>query len=672
MKNKSIILIFFSLSFINLNYSQSKLVDDFENIGNWNKVVSDGVTMELSLVDGFKGKCLRIDYEFKGSGYCGIQKDFVLHLPNDYKFSYYIKANSPKNNLELKLIDSTGDNVWWLNQPGFEFPNQWQKMVVKKRDINFAWGPKGGGDLKKVFNLQIIIAAAQGGKGTVYIDELRFDEIFPPKNPNAMPIVSASSTEKGSAENLLLKEKNAGWKSSLNREQFILIDFQFVKEYGGLIIDWGTSNFAKKFDVFVSNDKTNWDKVYSDENCNGNFSFIFLKNGESRYVKIAMHKSNKSEGYAINKIEVKDFEFSKNYNNFFKDVAAKYSKGFFPKYFYDVQSYWNIIGVSEDYKEGLINEEGAIEVDKGSFRIEPFLYSDNKLITWTGEDIHQNLEENYLPIPSVIWNKNDLQLEIKTFGEGEAGKSSIFARYRVTNNSSLKKEGSLYLAIRPFQVNPPWQFLNIVGGISKIESINFTNGIVTVNNDKKIIPLNSPNSFGASKFSSGEIITYLQNDSLPSLQNIEDDFGFASAALKFDFKIDPNSFKDFVLIIPFYSNSNYLNIKNNSEEAENLFETKLKNVKNFWKEKLNSVKFNLPESAGKYINTLRSNLAYILINKDGPAIQPGSRSYERAWIRDGSLTSSALLRLGIKKEVKDYLDWYAKFQYPNGKIPCVV
>ncbi|MEK6756877.1 MAG: hypothetical protein AABZ02_12060, partial [Bacteroidota bacterium] len=52
--------------------------------------------------------------------------------------------------------------------------------------------------------------------------------------------------------------------------------------------------------------------------------------------------------------------------------------------------------------------------------------------------------------------------------------------------------------------------------------------------------------------------------------------------------------------------------------------------------------------------------------------QPGSRVYERSWIRDGVLTAGALLRLGHAQEVREFLEWYAKFQFPNGKIPCVV
>ncbi|MFN3695754.1 MAG: coagulation factor 5/8 type domain-containing protein, partial [Ignavibacterium sp.] len=58
--------------------------------------------------------------------------------------------------------------------------------------------------------------------------------------------------------------------------------------------------------------------------------------------------------------------------------------------------------------------------------------------------------------------------------------------------------------------------------------------------------------------------------------------------------------------------------------------------------------------------------------RDGSGIQPGSRSYERSWIRDGSLTSSALLKSGIVNEVREFIDWYSEYQYENGKIPCVV
>ena len=70
--------------------------------------------------------------------------------------------------------------------------------------------------------------------------------------------------------------------------------------------------------------------------------------------------------------------------------------------------------------------------------------------------------------------------------------------------------------------------------------------------------------------------------------------------------------------------------------------------------------------------TLRSALAHVLVNRDGPRLQPGSRNYERSWIRDGALTSSALVQLGHADAARDFLAWYAGFQLENGSLPCCV
>ena len=80
----------------------------------------------------------------------------------------------------------------------------------------------------------------------------------------------------------------------------------------------------------------------------------------------------------------------------------------------------------------------------------------------------------------------------------------------------------------------------------------------------------------------------------------------------------------------------------------------------------------VPDQQADILNTIRSTLAYILINRDGPAIQPGSRSYERSWIRDGSLTATALLRFGLEQPAREFVDWYAPYQFESGKVPCVV
>jgi len=109
-----------------------------------------------------------------------------------------------------------------------------------------------------------------------------------------------------------------------------------------------------------------------------------------------------------------------------------------------------------------------------------------------------------------------------------------------------------------------------------------------------------------------------------------------------------------------------------SQTPELQYYEMLQTSRKTWEQNLNAVQISLPPSAQEVARTIKSNLAYILINRDGPGIQPGSRSYERSWIRDGSLTCAALLRLGHQEEVREFIDWYARGQFPSGKVPCVI
>jgi hypothetical protein len=80
----------------------------------------------------------------------------------------------------------------------------------------------------------------------------------------------------------------------------------------------------------------------------------------------------------------------------------------------------------------------------------------------------------------------------------------------------------------------------------------------------------------------------------------------------------------------------------------------------------------VPKNAQRVADTLRSALAQILISRRGPALQPGTRSYARTWIRDGAMISEALLRLDHAKIAREFVQWYAPHQFANGKVPCCV
>lgn len=650
--------------------AQVRSLDDFDSLAGWKVIASDGVRIDTALVAGRTHRGLKLEFDFvAGAGYCGVQKQLPLTLPENFQFSFYVRGEAPINNFEFKLVDASGDNVWWRNQRNFEFPETWTKITIKKRHIEFAWGPTNDRTLKNIDKIEFFIASATGGKGAVYLDDFTFEALPPPASILPQPLLSASTHDEP-IKLIADGDLQTYWQSAAQpAQQEVVLDLQSSAELGGIVVDWDEKDFARKYDVLSSNDGKQWDVAYSVAAGKAGRSYIYLKDHQARYLKLQMQQSSRGQGYAIRELALKPVAFSQSPEAFFATIAADHPRGYFPKYLYNEQSYWNVVGVNHDAKEALINEEGMIEVDKSSFSLMPFIFYDGKLLTWNDVALAQSLEKDYLPIPTVTWRHADLELDITAFAGGASDSSLLYATYRLKNLAQRNVQGSLYLTIRPFQVNPPAQFLNWPGGTAKVKSIRREGDAILINEKKKLLPLSAYDNFGALMFDEGDITEFLARDALPSNSNLNDHFGYTSAALQYRFALSPGEEKFIGLAIPFHEHAPLsIPALRGMLVAEQAHQAASK----FWEEKTNTFDLRLPSSAPPLANLVRSNLAYILINRDRAGIQPGSRSYERSWIRDGALTSATLLRFGIQKEVREFIDWYAQYQYPNGKIPCVV
>lgn len=672
MKLKNIFLL--SLFWITLQndflYSQLKTLDGFENSGGWTVFKSDGVNLTISSDKGVDGNAIRFDYDLtKGSGYGGIQKFFPLDLPENFEFTFYLKAESPSNNFEIKFIDSTGNNVWWVNNRNFDFPKEWKKIRIKKRHINFAWGPIADHSLKRIDRIEFTIASYVGGKGTVWIDELKFEPLEPETNVYPLPGVTASSSIENYNPQLMLDwNKQTFWQSSSTINQSVQIDFKTRREFGGLKIDWLKDHSAKEFEVLISDDGNNWDKVYSVTSNLSDVSFIRLPETETHFLKLNLLESNDQNSFGIAEVTLLDLNDAATKNNFLLFAAKNSERGSYPRYWLNEASFWTVLGVNNDVKEAMINTDGMVEVDKSAFAIEPMLKVNDKLYNWYNVDAVQSLKDNYLPIPSVSWNCDDVKLNVTAFANGEANvNSNLYIKYSLLDNSLQNKKGVLYLLVRPFQVNPHYQWLNDPGGAGKIHSIKEQENKIYVNDDKVIIPTVKYDSFFAAGFDEGNIVDLIKENITITNNSINDNNNLASGVITYNYDLKPGEEKNLYLTIPFYGNKAL-----EKELSRDFIESKLTETAKFWRSEVDHIKFNFPKSADRIINAYKSNLAYILINRDKAGIQPGSRSYERSWIRDGALTSSALLKSGIVQEVKDYIEWFASHQYENGKVPCVV
>ena len=76
-----------------------------------------------------------------------------------------------------------------------------------------------------------------------------------------------------------------------------------------------------------------------------------------------------------------------------------------------------------------------------------------------------------------------------------------------------------------------------------------------------------------------------------------------------------------------------------------------------WRDKLDRVDITVSTSAQPIVDTMKSGVAQILISRDGPALQPGTRSYSRTWVRDGAMMLEGLLRTGHEDVASAFIRW---------------
>ena len=643
-------------------------LDAFETVGAWSAHPADGVEMTIASDVGYRGRALRLDFAFRaGAGYAVAHRDLGVDLPDDYELSFYVRGETPDENLEVKLIDSTGDNVWWVNKRNYAFPRSWRKVTVKKRQLTFAWGPAGGGDLRRAAALEFAITAGSGGRGTVWIDELTLTPRAPEDGDPGPPLVRASSAAPGSPPGAVLDgDSTRAWRSGPADAQWLTLDFRRPREYGGLVLSWDARDYATRYAVQVSDDGRRWDTVHTVSGGNGGRDHIALPEMESRYLRLSLHKSSRGRGYRLLNLIMEPLEFAATPNDFFASVAKGAPRGTYPKYFSNQQSYWTVIGASGGTQQALLNEEGMLEASPRAFSVEPFLWVDNALVSWNDVTLEQGLVSGDLPIPRVRWRRADLTLTVTGSVAGPPNAAVLYATYRVENLGSTSRVARLYIAVRPFQVNPPWQFLGAPGGVGAIHALAYDGRVVRIDGRATVVPLDRPSGFGAATFDEGEVVSeYLAHGVLPARRVATDSAGYAAGALAYDLSIPAGGAREIMLGVPFASGSP---TRLGAHASAALAATEAK-----WREALGRVNVSLPTELGMALtSTLRTTLAYLLIERDGPALRPGTRSYARAWIRDGALISRALLQLGHADEVRDFIRWYAGHQYANGKVPCCV
>ncbi len=674
------------------NAQDTRTLDDFDGSIAWTADASTDVSSTATQVQGRDGQALRLDYDFNGkSGYAFVARELDLDLPENWEISFWVRGRGPSNTLEIKFADASGDNVHWRQVRGWTAPDGWTLFTIKKRQVIWAWGPNPDRSFRGAARMEFVITAGEGGRGFIEVDDLILRALPPEPSVPPRPVASATS-EDGTAvaAQAVDGDPTTPWRSAAGGAQSLTLDLAYEREFGGLTLRWAPAMAASRYRVMGSSDARDWRELARVDNGDGGVDWLRLPETSARWLRLdleapqagavtgqmgagQMLNAASASTYALNEIEIEPLAFGESATAFLTAIAGESRRGLYPRGFHGEQPYWTLVGVDGGGESGLISEDGAIELKRGGPSIEPFVLDNGRLVTWADVDIDQSLMDDDLPIPNVGWTHDDWILTTTAFADGTPEAAALYGRYVLTNRSPRRRTLTLALMARPMQVNGPVQFLAVPGGASPIQQVDWTGGELVLNDSLRIRPLVAPSAVAAAGFQAGADPQSLLADAArlrPATDRlVESDDAFASGALLYEVTLEPGQSRTFGWVAALAGVTPELPV---TGAVEAVLDQAQARVAAAWREKLNRFDLIVPAEAQRIEDVMKSSLAHMLMSRQGSILQPGTRSYNRSWIRDGAMMAEGLNRVGHAQLSADYLRWYAPFVFENGKVPCCV
>ena len=589
------------------------------------------------------------------------RRDIDLTLPASWILTLRLRGEAPSNEVQVKLIDAGGENVWWWRRRDVVLSPKPQRFVLRRVTLEFAWGPASGGEPSRLSAVEVAVAAGEGGAGFLCIDDLRIEpRASAPEPPRARSVSSSSSLSDHDTRHVLDADPRTTWRPlPADPSPWLAFDLGRMREWGGLVV--GFVGASPPCRVVASDDGIQWTTLAEEPAGDSESRWLARSEAESRFVRLEL-----SGAAEIVDVAVVPIELVVSPARWAAALARAAPRGCFPRHLLAEQVPWAVVGGDGDGYTALLGGDGALEVGAEAFTIEPFLWSEGRLFTWADVEAVPSLADGCLPIPSIAWTGAGLGLRATAFAAGMPDRGRLVVRYVVDNPDDASRDARLLLAIRPFQVLPAWQRLNVTPAVAPITRLQERDGCIDVD-ARKIVAVTAPDAFGAA--GSREGLQSVFDGGAPSADHVEDPLGFAEGMLVYDLHLPPRGSEEVVVTVP---GGRSAPARLNRAAAAAWARERLDEATEWWRARLARIPIELPPSGAAIAATLRASLAWILVNRDGPRIQPGPRCYRRSWIRDGTLTATALAEMGFADEARAFLRWYAPHQLADGRVPCAV
>jgi hypothetical protein len=455
-----------------------------------------------------------------------------------------------------------------------------------------------------------------------------------------------------------------GWTTRIGDARSIVIDLKRLREIGGLDLELvSSSTDSIGLSCTVSKDGINFEsvsqygetKVYQVNRTLPVIQRVRFEARSLQFLKLTVSGASADDSMTLSGVTIKEANAGVgDPYRAYEERARTQASHVLPRYFRGEQRYWMVTGLPHDERDLAVAEDGTIEY---GFSIRPFIFVNGSFITDDMVSPEHRLLDGHLPIPLIKWSHPEWVMTEEVVVAGDSENTHAYVQIRFLNRSEKSLTGKVYVTLEPFSIHPKWLY----GSLLPIRSIAKEENTIFINNLPRLKVTTPIDGFSAVSFLGGNNAADIMNGaSLVSREtHVHDPTKCASGVLEFGFDLARGEEK----VISYT-----LSMRGESEPTS--YEEAFTQSSTLWRDLLRARDWQIPDP--RFRNALLANLAYALVNMTGVRLQPGSRVYGKTWMRDGAITSSALLRMGFFDEVKTFLRWMASRQKEDGRIPFTI
>ena len=270
-------------------------------------------------------------------------------------------------------------------RPNFTFSGDWQQLRIKRRQIEFAWGPTEDKTLREFDRIEFGISAGRdGGKGNLWFDQLSL-KVVPPQATASPPI--DVRFEHASSERCRRGDRRRGWKphgaAARGRAHSFCNSICSARRSSAESKSIGSMGLhAARYTVGTSFDGKQWQTVRTVTTGNGKRDSHLLPESEARFIRVVDARCRS----AVRRLPSSMFATSTSARH--RMHSSKRSRRMHVAAAIRVGTSERASVLDRSLASTLTRKKvscpktRAIEARRASFSIEPFIKTQTGLVTW--------------------------------------------------------------------------------------------------------------------------------------------------------------------------------------------------------------------------------------------------------------------------------------------------